>query len=136
MKCPYGVALLRRAIREPDSQRGLSCATAGVIVLSALLGGLQPASAKTATPDAVTMSASAEGVTLCRPRGTRCFIPGTDDPIFIGDVIETSGSGRLEFIVRAPASHIFLLPRSRNSHRPRHVTGFRRDRTLARHDRR
>jgi len=99
-----------------NSQRRTSLATGSLIIFVALLSGLIPAGAKTATPDAITVT-STQGVTLCRPKGTRCFVPEVDDPIFIGDVITTTSSGRLEFKVpgsdRSAATHIFVLTRSK-----------------------
>ncbi len=91
-------------------------ATASLIVLAGVLSGTHPADAKSATPDALTVTSN-EGVTLCRPKGIRCFIPEVDDPIFIGDAIETTSSGRIEFTVpgsdSSPATRLFLLPRSK-----------------------
>jgi len=62
--------------------------------------------AEAPTPDGLTVSSNQE-VELCRPKG-RCFIPEPDDPIFIGDVIETFAAGRFDFLL-PDAARILLL---------------------------
>jgi len=81
-------------------------------IFAALLSGVLPAGAQNPGPDAVTVTSN-EDVELCRLKG-HCYIPEVDDPIFIGDVIETGESGRIEFLVSglgsSPDARVLLLP--------------------------
>ena len=71
-----------------------------IVITYASVAGAQPA------PDGLTVSSN-QDAELCRPKG-RCFIPESDDPIFIGDVIETFAAGRFDFLLPGTARILLL----------------------------
>ena len=77
-----------------------------LVVALALAPPAAESAAEAPAPDGLTVSSN-QDVALCRPKGS-CFIPEPDDPIFIGDVIETFAAGRFDFLLTDTARILLL----------------------------